>query len=408
MSRSLTSLSLRLVAGLGIFLFGAIPAIACAVFTAPTIYLKANATIDFDASPQAQAIRVLAFQQYTSVVAAAVKMESKIDLLLRKPTDENLRHAQDAWKQAKSLYQLTEWTRFTESPIDWAEIGARPAGPETRINAWPLNEAVIDYVRGAPTAGLVYRLELPMSKANILANDQLTDEADVTTGWHAIEFLLWGQDFSLKHAGQRPIADFQLATKSTSSKIVERRRDYLRAVTSLLIEDLMLVRAEWNPGDPESYASKLSQIPAIEQVGRAMHGATTLLMTELYGQRLITPLDSGSSEDEHSCFSDFTLQDLRANLEGVQLLYFAGGEGSLMSLIHWRDPALHARLEAQFATSKRALAQIPEPFDAVLASSPGSDGRRAAEKAGDELQRLGLLLKTAAEVLSIDIVVPGV
>ncbi len=408
MSRSLTSLSQRLVATLGIFLFGALPAFACAVFTAPTIYLKANSTVDFDASPQAEAIRMLAFQQYSRAVDAAVKMESEIDLLLRTPTNENLRRAQDAWRHAKLLYQLTEWTRFTESPIDWAEIDARPAGPETRINAWPLNEAVIDYVRGAATAGLVYRLELPISKASILANDQLTDEADVTTGWHAIEFLLWGQDFSLNQAGQRPITDFQLSAKSANAKFVERRRDYLRAVTSLLIEDLMLVKAEWNPGDPESYASKLSQIPAIEQVGRAMHGATTLLMTELYGQRLTTPLDSGSAEDEHSCFSDFTLQDLRANLEGVQSLYFAGGEVSMMSLIHWRDPSLHARLEAQFGVSKRALAQIPEPFDAVLASSPGSDGRRHAEKAGDELQRLGLLLKTAAEVLSIDIVVPGV
>ena len=323
------------------------------------------------------------------------------------------RLSETAWKMAKRSYQLTEWTRFAETPIDWAALGARPAGPELRINAWPLNEAVIDAVRGAPSAGLVHRFEIPMTRASILAQDQNTDEADVTTGWHAIEFLLWGQDFNASGPGQRLANDFAEGNPDqTKAKANQRRRSYLKLLVELLIDDLTLLSNEWDPNFDESYVSKLQQLPAIEQLGRVLHGATTLLITEVHGQRLTVPLDSASQEDEHSCFSDFTLEDLKANLAGIRGVFYKelkdAPNSSLMALIRWKDPNLAQILQQKFDLATQALEKIPEPFDQMLLSAPNSPARANAEAAATALQNLGVSMKAAAETLGIQIVVPGV
>ena len=68
-------------------------------------------------------------------------------------------------------------------------------GPEGRLNSWLLDEAYIDYVKGNAQAGLINNFEFPLTEEALLAKNQEDDEADVSTGYHAIEFLLWGQDF---------------------------------------------------------------------------------------------------------------------------------------------------------------------------------------------------------------------
>jgi putative iron-regulated protein len=382
-------------------------ALACAVFSAPVTYRNPSALIDFDAHPQANAVRKLAFLTYQHATRDAQALEVAIDALLAKPNATTLAAARMAWKIGKASYQRTEWTRFADTPIDWPALGARPAGPELRLNAWPLNEAVIDYVKGAADAGLVHRFDLPMTAANILASDQVGDESDVTTGWHAIEFLLWGQDFSATGAGNRPAADFALTDSSH-----QRRRDYLKLLVRMLVADLTTVRNEWDPADPESYASKLSQLPAIEQLGRALQGATSLVMIELYGQRLTTALDSRSQEDEHSCFSDFTLEDLKADLAGIDAVLYAkdndAPESSLLALLKWKNPDLANRLVAQLALATTSLSEVPAPFDQIIVSPEAAPGRKAAERAAIALQSLGVTLKACAESLGIQVVVPGV
>jgi len=246
-----------------------------------------------------------------------------------------------------------------------------------------------------------------MTRASILAQDQSGDEADVTTGWHAIEFLLWGQDFNVAGPGKRLAADF-----SERDQANQRRRVYLKLLVELLIEDLTLVSSEWDPMVEGSYVNKLQQLPAIEQLGRVLHGATTLLITEVYGQRLTVPLDSGSQEDEHSCFSDFTLQDLKADLAGIRSVFFTelkdAPNSSLIALMRWKDPSLAESLQKKFDTATQTLEKIPEPFDQMLLSPPNSPARVQAEAAADALQSLGVSMKAAAETLGIQIVVPGV
>src|SRR5947207_2002746 len=129
---------------------------------------------------------------------------------------------------------VIETFRFYDGPIE---------ALEGRINSWPLDESFIDYVQGKPNAGLVNDTSTAMTINAIIGRDQVADEDQVTTGWHAIEFLLWGQDLDPDGPGNRPASDY-LAGKGNN----DRRRTYLDLVTAQLVADLDRVADEWAPG----------------------------------------------------------------------------------------------------------------------------------------------------------------
>ena len=138
-----------------------------------------------------------------------------------------------------------------------------------------MNEAFIDYVRGKSNAGLINNPSFEISIAGILENDQVTDEADVTTGWHAIEFLLWGQDFNAQGPGQRSHTDF-LPNQGNNN----RRREYLELVTAQLIEDLMFLESEWKPDANNYYRFATTFLTFLTDIGpqdiQTSHGVITL------------------------------------------------------------------------------------------------------------------------------------
>lgn len=381
---------------------------AHAVFEAPSRYAKAGRASEVDLRPQARSF--LRYGQWATAQAWAdgLEMQSVIEDFLIEPTAASLQDARHAWRRARPSYQRTETLRFFNSPIDHPAGPGIDAGPESRINAWPLNEAAIDAVRSAPESGLINDLSRPISRAQILSVDQVADESDVTTGWHAIEFLLWGQDFNPTGPGQRPHTDFL-----AGDEVRDRRRQYLRTVSALLVDDLRTVAHAWDPDIEGSYADWLSDQPAVEVVGRALHGAASLVAIELYGERLTLALDSRSQEDEHSCFSDNTLRDLQSNLEGVRIMLTANkGQqqlgASITDLVNWQAPSLGRRVTAALDTAAEHLSEIPEPFDAVVLADDDAHSRLLAERAAESLRRLAVTIKAVAEELSIDIVVPGV
>jgi putative iron-regulated protein len=376
-------------------------------FETPRRYRQPFAVIDFDAQPQASALIERSRADYQAALDSAVAMADEIERFLVAPTEESMTAARKAWRAAREHYQRTEWMRFVDGPIDWPHSAHRLAGPEGRLNAWPVNEAVMDYVEGDPDAGMISDLALPLSTEMILSRNQVGDENDVTTGWHAIEFLLWGQDHSKAGPGDRSYRDYL-----PGDPVTERRASYLRLLTELLVRDLRYVSEQWEQGRPGNHASRLAELPSIEVLGAALHGAASLIAIELQGERLSVALDSGMQEDEHSCFSDNTLADLRANLAGI-IRMLGGTEGtapagSLRALIASKSPALAKQLLAAMNDAELKLAQIPEPFDQLILSGPRDKIRAKAEAAIVALQNLALQIKASAEALSVQIAVPGV
>ncbi|MEM7283305.1 MAG: imelysin family protein [Pseudomonadota bacterium] len=294
----------------------------------------------------------IAYASYTDSYLAALDLRDAVNRLINEPTDEHLESAQQAWLAAREPYGQTEVYRFRGGPIDALRsdgtLGEDGEGPEGHINAWPLGEALIDYVAdtvdgdsGPEIPGstsningsIIADLSLAITEETIRGNFELGgDERNVTSGYHAIEFLLWGQDLNQDGsgsgprdagAGQRPVSDFATDMQCTSGvgntqpvEICQRRGSYLAIATDLLIEDLKAVADAWSPNSPiNHYANFVNGGDA--SLSRMLEGMGRLSFGELAGERMNIALLTNSQEDEHSCFSDNTHRDIFLNAKGI-------------------------------------------------------------------------------------------
>lgn len=365
-----------------------------------TIYLlesKDPKQYAFDAKAEVDGYLGLVRDSYVAAAAGARALQTAVDGFLDRPSADTLAAARMAWVKARPSYLVTEAFRFYDGPIE---------AVEGRINAWPLNEAYIDAVKGDPKAGLINDRSKPITLKTINALDQSKDESDVTTGWHAIEFLLWGQDFSATGSGDRPFTDY-IAGQGNN----DRRRTYLKLITDQLAADLGALAAAWDPGVKMNYAAKLKRMPQREVLARALNGMAILAGHELMSERMSVALDSGDQEDEHSCFSDTTNQDFVFDLKGIKAVWTGQGPSraypGLNGLVAKRDAKLRTEIDALFANTEARIAALDAPWDQVLASPPGSPARKEAEAAVKALQALGDGLKRAGIALGVLVQIPG-
>ncbi|MEL7024102.1 MAG: imelysin family protein [Pseudomonadota bacterium] len=299
----------------------------------------------------------IAYASYSDSWLLAIELKAAVDALVADPTQANFDAAKEAWLAANEPYGQTEVYRFRVGPIDAllpdGSLGQEGDGPEGAINAWPLGEALIDYVAAAVdgdagpeipnstdtiTGNIIADLTFDITEDALRDNNELGgDERNLTTGFHAIEFLLWGQDLNADLSGtgtrdmtggQRPVSDYQTGGACTSGlgngqadQICERRGDYLVLVTQLLIDDLQTLVDAWNPNGTGNHyqnfvaGGDVSLAKILEGMGRLGFG-------ELAGERMNIALLTNSQEDEHSCFSDNTHRDIVTNAMGIENAYF--------------------------------------------------------------------------------------
>ncbi len=365
--------------------------------TDPTAY-------QYDATATLAGYADLVYESYERAAHEAGKLEGAVEALLADPSEATLAAARAAWINARPAYLQTEAFRFYDGPID-VDPKTGGEGPEGHINAWPLNEAVIDYVEGKPNAGIINDPSQAISAKSILANDQKADEADVTTGWHAIEFLLWGQDLSATGPGDRPVSDYVAGQGNN-----DRRRLYLKTVTEMLAHELEELEEQWEAGE-DNYRAKFLALPPREAIGRIINGVAQLAGYEMASERLAVALDSGLQEDEHSCFSDNTDADQIYDLRGIRNVWF-GSVGDkqfpgLFELAMSVDPAAALLVTSRLNLAEAAVADLDRPFDRILASPAGSPARQEAERAVTALVSLADALKDMGSKLGVLVIVGG-
>lgn len=350
----------------------------------------------YDARPQIEAYVDLVHTAYVRSAAEARTMKAAIDAFLGNPAAETLAAARKAWIDARPAYLRTEAFRFYDGPIE---------DVEGSLNAWPLNEAFIDYVDGNPNAGLVNDPNFALDLNTISDSNQKQDEADVTTGWHAIEFLLWGQDLADDGPGNRPYTDYVPGQGNN-----DRRRAYLQLVTDKLAADLDALATAWEDYDKMSLAARMKTMPQREAIGRMVNGMAILAGFEFMSERLAVALDSGDQEDEHSCFSDTTKQDFVYDLAGIRQVWTGDSDGrmrpGLDDLVRAQDAALAAKLEQLFADAEAKVNALGDPWDRVLAAPKDSPERKAAEDLVTSLQALSDGLVEAGNRLGVIVLVP--
>ncbi len=341
----------------------------------------------------------LVHANYQDAHLAARTLREAVVAFTARPSQETLDAARRAWLAAREPYGQTEAFRFYGGPID------DDKGPEGRINAWPMDESFVDGVQGKPGAGLINQRKLPITRKSLVAQNERGGEENIATGWHAIEFMLWGQDLNDSGPGQRSADDF-VDGKAPNA---DRRRKYLEVVTDLLVDDLASLVKAWAPDVRNNYRARFERGGA-ESLRKMLVGLGSLSRGELAGERLEVALASQDQEDEHSCFSDNTHRDAVTNALGIENVWlgrYRRSDGSMLQgpslrdLVAARDAALAERTTQQIAASVAAAEAIQAPFDREILGGKDAPGRQRVRKTIDSLTQQSKDLVAAAQAIGI-------
>ncbi|MGE0796871.1 MAG: imelysin family protein [Lautropia sp.] len=336
---------------------------------------------------------------YQDAHAGALELQKAIRSFIAKPSQTGLEQARKAWLAAREWYGQSEAFRFYGGPIDADD------GPEGRINAWPMDEAYIDGVQDRADAGVINDRKVAITRKLLIDLNERDGEENISTGWHAIEFLLWGQDLRDDGPGDRPHTDFVDGRKPNA----DRRRRYLDVVGALLVDDLKSLVDAWAPGRPKNYRAGFER-GGIESVRKIIVGIGSLSRGELAGERLEVAMNTQDQEDEHSCFSDNTHRDAVTNALGIENVWLGRYKrrdgtvvegASLRDLVAKADPALAERTTRSIAASLAATEAIQAPFDREIIGTDDAPGRKRVRAAIDSLVAQSRDLVDGATALGI-------
>ncbi|OXG05609.1 putative iron-regulated protein [Flavobacterium araucananum] len=334
----------------------------------------------------------------------AVLLETAIKTFTTTPTDANFTAAKTAWKNSRESYGTTEAFRFANGPIDGDDNG-----PEGLLNSWPLDENFIDYVDGAANAGIINDLtDYPTINKTVLQGlNEDGGEKNISVGYHAIEFLLWGQDLtapSAKLPGQRKYTDYVTGAGGTAANQA-RRAAYLNVCADLLTDNLDYLVQQWKSGG--AYRTKFLALPETEALKNIYLGITTLVTAELPIERMEVALENADQEDEHSCFSDNTHRDIALNLQGVINVYqgkYGSIDGpSLEDLVKQSDVTAYTDTQTSISASTTKVAAILIPFDLAISGGPDSVEGAKVKTAVQQLLNLGANLLAGAAKIGITV-----
>ena len=144
---------------------------AMVLFAASTVFTSLPARAETTPAAVLKHYAELAQAKYSDSLSTAQALDKAIDALIAKPSEATLKAAKAAWIAARVPYQQSEVYRFGNPIVDeW----------EGKVNAWPLDEGLIDYV---DTSYGTESDENALYTANVIANPKLKingEEVDFT------------------------------------------------------------------------------------------------------------------------------------------------------------------------------------------------------------------------------------
>jgi putative iron-regulated protein len=402
----------------------ALPALALAAVLSPA--LAAAQTADQKRATLATYADI-AQAMYEDSLSMARRLQGAVTALTKTPSQQAMDAARKAWLAAREPYQQTEVYRFGNAIVDeW----------EGQVNAWPLDEGLIDYVDSGKYDEASD--ENPWRTANVVANPKLEVggktvgaaaidwrllrslqeaggvEANVAAGYHAIEFLLWGQDLNGTGpgAGARAWSDYTQGTACTNGNC-ERRAQYLRVASQLLVDDLAWMARQWRQDGAARQALFEDEDAGVAAI---VTGLGSLAYGELAGERMKLGLMLHDPEEEHDCFSDNTHNSHYYDVQGMRAVYHGtyrrtgGGEvkgPGLSALVAAASPELDREMQAKLAATHEAAsalkkrAETVERYDQMLAEG-NAEGGATVQALIDRLTEQTRTLERVVATLKLD------
>lgn len=360
-------------------------AAAATALTAAVFILPARAA-ETDPAAVIKTYADIGHAAYEDALTTAKALDAAVDKLIAQPSAETLAEARAAWRAARPPYQQTEAFRFGNPIVDaW----------EGKVNAWPLDEGLIDYVDASYgtesdentlyTANVIANPSIEIDGAKVdaskitpeLLSGKLQEaggiEANVATGYHAVEFLLWGQDLhgTGPGAGERKATDYD--TENCTNGNCDRRAAYLKAATDLLVSDLQEMTNDWAEGG--TARKELLAKDAKAGLSTVLTGMGSLSYGELAGERMKLGLLLHDPEEEHDCFSDNTHVSHLFDAIGIRNVYegsYKRVDGTTVSGPSISDlvKAVHPKVDAEV---RGKLDKTVAAMEAVAKAAEGGE-----------------------------------
>lgn len=401
--------------------------------------VMANSVVNTADNTVLTAYANIASTNYTDALNDAVKLQEAVKKFTATPTEETLAAAKKAWLDSRESYGQTEIFRLANGPVDAEEgwVADTYGGLEGQLNAWPLDENMIDYTinaKGEKTSGNIIDTEgsfnpggeeskaVDVTTITVEAITELNEnggDANVATGYHAIEFLLWGQDQDYSNfvkdgvtngattAGQRPLTDY------TTDASAERRKAYLNSAAAKIVADLKVVNSAWEKSISADCskdatgcyrgallstlkgADASKNITQEEALKTILSGMGVFIKSEVANERIAVAVLTPSEEDEHSCFSDNTHRDIVANYQGFKNVLTGSYDGksygaSMMDAMDAKSKAditmLMGKIEVNIE-KVNTLATTTEHFDYQI--QPDNKNAKTIVKLKNDMRKLG-------------------
>ncbi|MEE3176190.1 MAG: imelysin family protein [Verrucomicrobiota bacterium] len=270
-------------------------------------------------------------------------LKEAISAFVKDPKAETHLLAKVSWMQARLPFLQSEFSRMI------VERGEVNHDISNLLNGWPIDPGLIDYTAKVPGENIINNKEkYPSITTELLRSINLkAGKSGFTTGYHVIEFLLWGEDSERSSSGKRSFKDYD----KSNSELAKRRADYLVACCDLLIEDLENLVSEWDHESKNNLRSHLESMPS-DQAIRKILRMVSVLADGLAESQIGSIISKESVFKEQSTFSDTTHFDFLHTVAGISNLAagaYVGLDGKLqvmgLGLIGLAEQAPNARAE---------------------------------------------------------------
>lgn len=369
----------------------------------------------------------MALVNYKDSLVGAQNLQNNIEGFLANASEASFEATKDVWaNSARMPYGQSEIFRFYNGPVDFEPIDdgitthleeIEFVGVEGLMNAWPLDEFYIDYVKEDSEAGIINDRSIKLNKEILTSLNEREGEKNISTGYHAIEFLLWGQDRSLETAGERPYTDYVVGGTAENQ---DRRGEYLSLLSEILVDHLGGITAQWELNET-NYRAEFLKRNTDSVLSDIFTSLILMSGDELKSERIENALLLEDQEEEHSCFSDKTINDIYTNALGVKNVYLGeykafnfdttiAGKG-VSELVSFVNPELDAKIKAEFDTlfnainffyaktdGKVEIGNIAIPFDRAITKN-----QVEVQVVIDSLDRVDGFLREAATELGLEL-----
>ena len=343
---------------------------------------KPSTVIKFDSSAFSAQVGIEAYTSLSRANRSAQVMDSKLASFMHHPNPMSQEEITQSWRQAYDDFLASLIFAYLpiQDPPDWHTQRIAYSDLLVQLDSWPIEGGYIDYIQGYPFSGIVNDLTLVIDEKNIRSQHGFTDPSNASLGYHAIEFMFWGQegkrsahDFfpqentapvpindaeeSLHNDDEQDINDEGLRHAGESLHIPQnhnRRRQYTKLLSEILQKDLHRIQRRWEVSSGY-YAQLLQQSSPENTLQAALIAGQRFISEELLQKRF----QLTSSE-----FSNSSQQDLLALLMGLESWYLPKDEeqqeASLGFMMQQADSQIATDFIQSLATTKSCIEKMTD------------------------------------------------